>query len=1136
MTLHILTALMEKVPRDLPIFARYVLSVIDTVLRSQDITMVEDSIETFETFCTHQDLASLAAEQDLSTQFQSVLRTYASFTDTKSASSQARVASSSHMAIRWRNAGIRAMRGVVGSDEAQAADGGDCLKIVLPVILETMYSGEEDLLVLLQLKAQEPEEGDGDGEGQGQEEAVAQRRASVASIANADATTAEADPAIASETAADADRKAEMDVRLLALQCLEQIVVSGSSRGQIRLSAMAILRFIMGKAPVSNTSEEKQGQADGATWATSLMELVTKWCPVHVRFVILNAAMEILLEINPSDENLAKSTTMVYVIDWLLKSPVNMIGLSVMDVLLGFLQYVGSVLRPGAEKAQSSTSAEKRAALSSEVFLSNERKELLDLLAQAVGHLATHIYYSEQITDMVQLIVSRLKTPATSDTPATTMTTTATDQTSLKPAAATSAEAHMMAFTTPGAKLVALKGLKNILNVASGKKSTAAGVECRKQVGIDVWEDTQWLLREQRDVYHAYVGVLLSWLKLETTEDDLKFKEPPGKAVTTAPKRDLSNISEKPIKRAASTAANHRFRAVHVAQSNFLRLLHLAIYERALGRSSDESEMVILHLLLTTLVDRLGVNAVRFGLPMIFKLQDDVTAANSSYTANAKVNVGSLVFGYFWELTEKFNLNVYRVGSAIHSEIEKRRKFGVWLDKIGIPPVEMDGIGTRDNDEVDQDGLENPELLRPLVDEVRELVDWIEESYNTFVNQPPPSHSRPNSPEHGLESNVPIITTTTATTPQKERLPPGVKDDMLSPWSKDKCLEIAEKAKARTVSLSGSKTGTASSSARNNQTVNGATFASTDSQGSSAQRASSTSISAGAAVIGHLDPKNQKRMTVPSASVTSVTSSINKGPPVRVNDLRRVLCANPDPNNRRLSPLRGRLDDTTSASNDETASSSSDSLVSTFSTSEIDTDGVSIRHQSTQDESAADGAETPRASTYVLAGIEGNAAPNGVPPVPSIPPTISIPSVPSLPGGFPNDSSRTSPVDRPLTAPPPRQIDSDTVNGNGVSETNHTSHNVLDKRKSRSSTMLATYANQDNAAERKPDHSKQNGGAGGHHHHHHRHETQDSLKEFLSSSGPDPEKLNGSVTAPRRASAGISNRRSAYGGIGRPPY
>lgn len=1107
MTLHILTALMEKVPRDLPIFARYVLSVIDTVLRSQDITMVEDSIETFEAFCTHQDLASLAAEQELSTQFQGVLRTYASFTDTKSASSQARVASSSHMSIRWRNAGLRAMRGVVGSDETQAADGGDSLKIILPVILENMYSGEEDLLALLQLKAQEPEEG--------QDEAVPQRRVSVTSIQNVDA--APADPAVASQTAADTDRKAEMDVRLLALRCLEQIVVSGSTRGQIRLTAMAILRFVLDKAPVSDAPEE--GQTDDGTWATSLMELVTKWCPVQVRFVILNAAMEVLLETNPSDDNLAKSSTMVYVIDWLLKSPVNMIGLSVMDVLLGLLQYIGAVLRPGAEKAQSNASAEKRAALSSEIFLSNDRRELLDLLAQAVGHLAIHIYYGEQITDMVQLIVSRLKTAA-SETPATTTTTTTTttDQSSVK-RAASPAEVHVVAFSTPAAKLVALKGLKNILTVASGKKHTAAGVESRKQVGIDVWEDTQWLLREQRDVYYAYVEALLSWLRLETTEDDLKFKEPPGKAMTPAPKRDLPNITENPIRRAASTTVNNRARAVHVAQSNFLRLLHLAIYERALGRSSDESEMLLLHLLLTTLVDRLGVNAVRFGLPMIFKLQDDATASDSSYSATAKVNVGSLVFGYLWELTEKFNLNVYRVGSAIHSEIDKRRKFGVWLDKITIPPVEMDGIIWRDNDDVDQEGLENPELLRPLVDEVRELVDWIEEAYNTSVIES--SQSRPNSPEHGLESNG------VSTAPQKDRLPPGVKDDMLSRWSKDKCLETAEKAKARTVSLSGSKTGMATLAARNNHTfVNGDTFASTDSQGS-AQRASSTSISAaGTAAAGHPDPK---RITVPSTSVTSVNSS-NKGPPVRVNDLRRVLCANPDTNNRRLSPLRGRLDNT-STSNDETASSSSDSMVSTFSTTEIDTDGVSIRRQSIL-ESPDDGTETPRASTLVLAGIEGNAAPNGVPPVPPIPPTLSVPSIP---GGFPSDSSRTSPIERPLTAPPPHKIDSVTVNGNGVSGPNPVSHNVLDKRKSRSSTMLTTIANADSSAEHKSEHhNKQNGGTG----HHHRHDTQhqDSLREFLSSSGPDTEKLNGSINAPRRISAGLSNRRSAYGGIGRPPY
>ena len=110
--------------------------------------MVEDSIATFETFCQHQDMASLAAEQELSTQYQGVVRTYASYADTKSSSQK--TTSNSPMTIRWRNAGLRAIRGVVGSDETLAADGGDSLKLILPVILENLYTGEEDVLVLLE--------------------------------------------------------------------------------------------------------------------------------------------------------------------------------------------------------------------------------------------------------------------------------------------------------------------------------------------------------------------------------------------------------------------------------------------------------------------------------------------------------------------------------------------------------------------------------------------------------------------------------------------------------------------------------------------------------------------------------------------------------------------------------------------------------------------------------------------------------------------------------------------------------------------------------------------------------------------------------------------------------------------------
>src|SRR5699024_3469478 len=99
------------------------------------------------------------------------------------------------------------------------------------------------------------------------------------------------------------------------------------------------------------------------------------------------------------------------------------------------------------------------------------------------------------------------------------------------------------------------------------------------QVGVQVWEDTQWLLRDQPDVRIAYSDALLTWLNLETNENDLRIREPTAKPL---PKRELPEIAERPGKRTVSASVNHREKAVHVAQSSFLRLLHLTIYEHAL--------------------------------------------------------------------------------------------------------------------------------------------------------------------------------------------------------------------------------------------------------------------------------------------------------------------------------------------------------------------------------------------------------------------------------------------------------------------------------------------------------------------------------------------------------------------------
>ena len=1094
MTLQILTALMEKVPRDLPIYARYVLSVIETVLRSQDISMVEDSVLTFETFCQHQDMASLAAEQELSTQYQGVVRTYAGFADTKS-SSQSKGATSSPMSIRWRNTGLQAIKGVVSSDETLAADGGDSLKLILPVILENLYTGEEDVLVLLQLKSQEPEKT--------QQDLAPRRRVSAATVQTVDAT--EGDPVVASQSAADADRKAEMDVRLLALRCLEQVIVSGSSRGQIRVTTMTILRFIIGKAPISGSSQD-------GTWATSLMELVAKWCPVQVRFLIMNAAMEVLLEINPTESNLIRSLTMVSIIDWLLKSPVNMIGLSVMDVLVGLMRHTSSALSPSTENATNGEFTEKEGSLVNGASQSIQRQELLDLLVQSIGHLATHIYYGDQITDMVRSLLTRVKPSTTPENP----TTTTTDHSDVSGAVSKSAtppgEANAVTFSSSTAKVTALKAVKNVLTVASGKKPMAsAGVESRNQVGVHVWEDTQWLLRDQPDVRTAYSDALLTWLSLETNENDLRTREPTAKPL---PKRELPEIAEKPGKRTGSASASQREKLVHAAQSNFLRLLHLTIYEHALEHYTQESEILLLHLLLTTLVERLGVNAVRLGLPMIFKLQNDAVAVDNPYSAVGKVNIGSLVFGYLWELTEKFNLDVFRVGGAILGEVDKRKKFGVWLDSVHLPPVNLEGISPYTDKAVNHDGLENPDLLRPFGEEVYELVDRIEEAYNTSIKSPP--QSPPSSPERGTKNGP-------AKTPQKDRLPPAAKDEMLSEWSKETCLAAVQKDKAKTFSINGSK---ANMARRSLVHMNGTgdSPASTITSPNPFQRVGSGSFEPGAAP----GLPDRRRVSVPESPSTPVSS--NRAPAVRVNDLRRVLSTNSEANSRRLSPLRGRLDPST----DSVVSSSSESMVSGFSVSEMDGEGTSSKPQSIAEGETTpdgDGVETPRASTFVLS--DGLSTTKGVPPVPPIPSALNVP------GGFPSDSSgcSTPNSERPGTAPILRKQTS----LNGVSGAYHASRpsnsNTLNRRKSRSSTGLAAVANAngDASADAGAAADEPAKNAGGYTEYSQVDgEGQDAnnlLNEFLSKH--DAETTNGKVNGPRRTRGGISARKSI---IGRPPY
>ena len=1018
--------------------------------------MVEESIPTFETYCKHLDASSWAADKERSQQFLHIVETYTTFAS-KEAMTGLKVPPSPPVAIRWRTAGLKAIRSIVGS-EAFATESGQQLNIVMPVILENLYSDAEDVLASLQQRAQTGEKVD--------MEKARQRRLSMATVTTVD--TIDANPVAASGTTADADKEAENEVRALAVRCLKHIFAAGtgSSRGQIRLATDLTLRYIAsGNPPTMTVAQTSPHSGKQGNWATSLIEAVAKWTPVQDRFIIVVTAMETLVRSPIAESTLEKQLTLATMIDWLLSSSINLIGLSVMDVLLGFIQHTLLLLQLGGRDSRvaphhqqtdgldlfcdaSNTFEPERGATQSvsESKASPTRQELLLRLQKCIGDLATHIYYTDQISDMMTAILARLKPSAQSDIAS---TSAAIDD----PAAAARAIAKSASlqedpstdgfFSFATARVIALRAVKDILVTANFRKSTTgAAAEARSRVGVQVWEGTQWLLRdEDRDVRYAYVDALLTWLKLETNKTDLHLPKDGPRKPKHAKKPGAENEEAKSTKRAASGASRRENKPT---KSTFLHLLHLAIYDNALETPETDSDILLLHLLLTYLIERLGVNAVRPGLPMIFRLQEVVLNNESEGASKAKVNVASLVHGYLWALAEKFDFETTRVGSEINMEIARRKKNALWLDKVRFPPMPVDQVvsTSRLNEKPsvipeDAVGTIKPYLNR--FDLVLEIANAYDNSRVDPLSSPPASPGRVFSvPTLGFGYGYGI---SPGPRPSPEhQMPQKVKDELLCDWSRESCIAAIEKENTKTASISGSKTGT-SSGVRNHLTVNGAIFGGNDSDVDSPTTAHHEAVkgeSPSYGLIGGLANLHKLRRTSTNGSPRPLTNSSSRESMVRVTDLKRALSGyNSD--GRHASPLRRPVSRSRSQH-----SMDSDSMVSYHDADDVD--------GSTLDLSAVDGNETGQAPGTspndverppLSSKAEHNAttiAPttvHGVASLPrdnsdprlgdDVPPVPKIPSSLNLPGAYPRDVSPIRPITpraepyRPQTAPQGQQ-------------------------------------------------------------------------------------------------------------------
>ncbi|KAF5015747.1 hypothetical protein F66182_12809, partial [Fusarium sp. NRRL 66182] len=359
-------------------------------------------------------------------------------------------------------------------------------------------------------------------------------------------------------------------------------------------------------------------------------------------------------------------------------------------------------------------------AVQQEPMLTAEHVKLALLLKQCIADLATHTYYADQISDMVRTLLRRIRPLAPTDVSTATLSKIITE-----PNASTNNISNLTGerqaenyFYSTASRVVALEAVKDILGVANqGKTTNGPDIESRNKVGLHVWEGTQWLLRDSdRHVRNAYAEAFTSWLQLETTKNDFKVPDSSSRLSRAQSKHESDGHKRNAPMAAVDKTHTH-------ASFVFLQLLHLSIYETAIEYADKQEDILVAYVLLVQMVDKLGVNAVRFGLPMVLKLQSEALT-----TATSQVNIGSLVYGYLTALTDKFGFSSSQLGSAISGEIFKRQKNGTWLDMVQLPPLPVSQIPSSANESLDRPALQEP--LRAF-SAVGELVMQVEDAYNT---------------------------------------------------------------------------------------------------------------------------------------------------------------------------------------------------------------------------------------------------------------------------------------------------------------------------------------------------------------------------------------------------------------------
>ncbi|KAK7205241.1 hypothetical protein BZA70DRAFT_176987 [Myxozyma melibiosi] len=742
--LDISRALIDRCPTDLNLFADFIISILTTVLNTNDLAMCQYSEATFRSFCKHHDGGLLADDQVFLQKFINLLKLYMSIGHRSSAAHD----------DSWTLISLRAAKSISSSEALYSSNGQlqEQIKIIAPSILDQLYSDTNDNLFAINARLQAltaASTGKGDSEHSLNNASASQRRS------------------VDVETAGNGDVDDD-EASLLALQSLRKLFESSDSGPpQVRYSSLAVVRYIL-------------AHSKNESWATSMVDLMAQWTPVQSRFVILRSLLEILTVL-PNDE-MKQKLVITKLISSLLSSSVNLAGLSVLDVLHIIFSQILSLIE-----------LEPNGILKSP---DRERRELVERLAVAAGDLASHIYYSNQIADMVTEVLVNMRPPHSgndhgkhgnggnkSSSDYSNLEKEESDDergksshnggkksigivdSTVEPLAGppstvnsfTNLEKYLARARNYGsadkdAIIIGLQIVKEVIQIAN---SVETGVK-RNVVPLQAWDHTEWALTDASSaVQHAYAAALLEYLQTEVA-NDMSGTFALGKHVSS--------------------------------KSGFLAKLHLALYDYALRESNTEEDYCIINSILLGVADAPECFGIVYGLPMVLHLQETVHSQKLGFSgavgdqlklkSENLMYLDSIVLTYLSAVASKLDSETLK--REVEGDIARRKSSQSWKTAITNPARKLSTKG---------DIFAEKEKKSPAM-QLGGDSDGDSDEGSDVANEKNKSNEESNGISNGSGSSV--DRTTVAQALESVGLPEDVKAEFVGPWSRELIMKESE--------------------------------------------------------------------------------------------------------------------------------------------------------------------------------------------------------------------------------------------------------------------------------------------------------------------------------------------------------